>query len=382
MYVSRAFSKASVFLAASALALALAASGCKKAAPVPTDSSMTEAVQGRLAGDSALGAPAIQSSVKDGVVTLNGTVGSDAARSLAAVDAAQVPGIRTVVNNLTVEGPVAPPASEAAVPPVEAPPTAAPRERESRKIAGHEPKPAPIVRQEPAAQPSQEARVVPPPPPDRNMAAPVTRQAPPRPSFRNVTVPSGTVLPVRVTQTLDSATSQIGDSFSGVLASDVVVDGAIVLARGAAVTGRVSDVQGAAHYKGNSLLSVQLTGINRHGERLTVTSAPYTLQGKGRGKNTAEKVGGGAALGAILGGIFGGGKGAAIGAAAGGGVGAGANTVTKGEQVQIPSESIVRFQLSSPVPLRVSTGDNSFSGDDNGQPAPALQQRPDNQPPQ
>ena len=202
---------------------------------------------------------------------------------------------------------------------------------------------------------------------------------PPAPAFRNLTIPSGTAIPVRITQTLSSATSQIGDRFTGSVASDVIVDGITVIPAGAGVTGSVSDVQEAAHYKGSSLLSVQLTGINRQGDRLTVASAPYTLRGKGRGKNTAEKVGGGAALGAILGGIFGGGKGAAIGAAAGGGVGAGANTITKGEQVQIPSESLVRFSLSSPVTVRVSNGNTL----DNGATSqPALQRRPDNQPPQ
>jgi hypothetical protein len=92
---------------------------------------------------------------------------------------------------------------------------------------------------------------------------------------------------------------------------------------------------------------------------------PYTKQGEGRGKNTAEKVGGGAAVGAILGGILGGGKGAAIGAAAGGGVGAGANTVTRGQQVQIESETVVRFKLSDPIIVHVTTG-----GASSGTPAP------------
>jgi hypothetical protein len=61
-------------------------------------------------------------------------------------------------------------------------------------------------------------------------------------------------------------------------------------------------------------------------------------------------------VGAILGGIFGGGKGAAIGAAAGGGVGAGANSVTRGQQVQIVSETVVRFRLLDPIVVRVTTG--------------------------
>jgi hypothetical protein len=121
----------------------------------------------------------------------------------------------------------------------------------------------------------------------------------------------------------------------------------------------VDAVQDAAHFKGSSLLTVSLSSISRKGERIDVATEAYTKQGEGRGKNTAEKVGGGAAVGAILGGIFGGGKGAAIGAAAGGGVGAGANGVTRGQQVQIPSETVVRFKLSDPIIIHVTNGLNS-----------------------
>jgi hypothetical protein len=137
-------------------------------------------------------------------------------------------------------------------------------------------------------------------------------------------------------------------------------------------------VQEAAHYKGSSLLTVELTSINRRGEKLAITTEPYSVEGKGRGKNTAEKVGGGAAVGAILGGILGGGKGAAIGAAAGGGVGAGANTITRGEQVQIPSESLIRFRLTNSLALKVPTKNTESTTSTN----PDLQQRPGDQPPQ
>jgi hypothetical protein len=183
----------------------------------------------------------------------------------------------------------------------------------------------------------------------------------------NVTIAAGTSIPVRITQTLDSASTQTGDKFTGVVASDIVEDGVVVLPQGTPVTGRVDEAKDAAHFKGSSLLSISLTSISRRGERIDVASEPYTKQGEGRGKNTAEKVGGGAAVGAILGGILGGGKGAAIGATAGGGVGAGANTITRGQQVQIQSESVVRFKLSNPIMVRVTTGgggsqDNGAAG--------------------
>jgi hypothetical protein len=155
-----------------------------------------------------------------------------------------------------------------------------------------------------------------------------------------------------------------------------MADGLVAIRQGTAISGRVSAVQEAAHYKGNSLLTVELVSINRHGESLAVTSEPYSVQGKGRGTNTAAKVGGGAAVGAILGGIIGGGKGAAIGAASGGGLGAGANTITRGQQVQIPSESLINFKLTNTLAMRVSTSNTLSTGVTEGQ----GQRRPMNPP--
>jgi BON domain len=378
MYASRYLSAPRAFLAITALALAFGASGCKTSAPAAPadDASLTAAVQSRIFGDDALKSEPINSSVQDRIATLNGNVSSEAARSLAAADAAQVPGIKTVVNNLSVQAPAA--MTAAVVPPPPPPAPVAPKKLPTPKPAA-KPKPAPIVQQAAPAEPPpppQEAAVIPPPPPQQELPPPPP-PPPPAPEFRNITVPPDTTIPIRITQTLDSATTQQGETFTGTVATDIIEDGLVVIRQGTSVTGRVSAVQEAAHYKGSSLLTVELTSINRRGEKLAITTEPYSVEGKGRGKNTAEKVGGGAAVGAILGGILGGGKGAAIGAAAGGGVGAGANTITRGEQVQIPSESLIRFRLTNTLSLKVPTR-NTESTSSN----PDLQQRPGDQPPQ
>ncbi len=356
--------------------------GCKSTAPAVDDSGLTRSIQTQLAGDSTLAGLPIQSAVQNGVVTLNGTVANDAQRTIAARDAAGVAGVREVVNNLSVGTP--PPASVSSVAapltplPVPtknsaamvAPITPSRGARESRQR-----EPAPVERSQ------QTARQDSFPP-----AAPVQKAppAPAQPAFRNVTIPAGNSIPVRITQTLDSASTQEGQSFSGTVASDILSDGLVAIPAGSNVTGHVDAVQEAAHFKGSSLLTVSLTSISAKGNRLQVNSEPYTVEGKGRGKNTAIKTGGGAAVGAVLGGIFGGGKGAAIGAAAGGGLGAGSNAITRGQQVQIPSESVVRFRLTSPVSLRVRSDgartDRSVSPDQqNDQPDnsdPTLQRRP------
>lgn len=342
------------FAAVTALSLGLGLAGCKSttpAAPPVDDASLNAAVQSRLTGDSALATESIQAGVQNGVVTLNGTVSNDAARSLAAADAAQVAGIKTVVNNLSVQSAPAP-APVAAT----APPPPAPEPKPKKVVEKPKHAPAPVERHE-VAQATPAPAPAPAPTP-----APAAPAPPPEPEFRTVTIPSGTTIPVRITQTLDSASTQQGQSFSGTVATDVMADGLVAIRQGAHVSGRVTAVQEAAHYKGNSLLSIELTSLTRNGDTLSVSTQPYSVQGKGRGKNTIAKVGGGAAVGAILGGIFGGGKGAAIGSAAGAGVGAGANTVTRGEQVTIPSETLVNFTLTNTLSIQVPTSSTLSTG--------------------
>jgi hypothetical protein len=347
------------------LSFAMLLAGCKSTPPATDDASLNAKVASSLAADQNLSGQAIQASVSSGVVTLNGSVTSDSARTIATGDVAQIAGVKTVIDNLTVQGAPAtaalkpPPPAANAPPPSHSPSakTAKPSAMVAAAPPPPAPEPAPIVRNAPAPPP---APVLPP--------APVAAKAlppPPPPAPKIVTLPVGTTIPVRITQTLESGKTQTGDKFTGEIATDLIDDDMVVLPQGTPVTGHVDAAQDAAHFKGSSLLTLSLIAIDRKGERIEVSTEAYTKQGEARGKNTAEKVGGGAAIGAILGGILGGGKGAAIGAAAGGGAGAGANSVTRGQQVQIPSESVVRFRLLDPIQVRITpagaTPDNSSS---------------------
>jgi hypothetical protein len=354
MDARRIYSAARSIVIAGSLAMLLA--GCKSKPAATDDASLNAQVQSRLSADQNLSGQTIQASVSAGVVTLNGSVTSDTARSIATGDVAQIAGVKTVVDNLVVQAPPAtvapstPPAAAAATSP--APLPSAKSKKPEPMVTP--PTPAPIVRYAPAPQPQQVpvvARTPPPPLP----SAPV-------PVEHNMTLTAGTTIPVRITETLDSATTKAGDKFTGTIATDLIADGMVVLPQGTPVTGHVDAVQDAAHFKGASLLTISLSSINRKGGRIDVSSEAFTKQGEARGKNTAEKIGGGAAVGAILGGIFGGGKGAAIGAAAGGGVGAGANSVTRGQQVQIQSETVVRFRLLDPIVVRVTMGGEPMGG--------------------
>jgi hypothetical protein len=108
-------------------------------------------------------------------------------------------------------------------------------------------------------------------------------------------------------------------------------------------------VQSAGKFAGKSLLTLQLDRISAGGKYYNIQTDQYHREGSSRGKNTAEKVGAGAAIGAIIGGLAGGGKGAGIGAAAGGGIGGGVQAATKGQQIKLPSETVLNFTLQGPL---------------------------------
>jgi len=343
--------------------------GCKHAAQAPTapsDQQIASDIQKKLSGESALADGDIHVSVANGVATLSGTVNGDAERALAGTESGSIGGVKTVVNNLSVQPVPGPAPQQAAAPaPVEKPST-----RQSRKnsmqsqpapVQYAQPAPAPMQRPQPAPAYAQQA---PPPPP------PVA----PKPVVKEVTLAAGTVVPVRMTETLDSKTAQPNDVFHGSLSADLVVDGVVAMPRGTPVMGRVAAAKDAAHFKGSALLSLELTEATVRGRRVTLTTEAYNQQGAGRGKNTAEKAGGGAAFGAIIGALAGGGKGAAIGGLAGAGVGTGINAATRGQQVVIQSESIVTFRLQSPVMLSVTLSGRRDDVGDSGN-EPGLQRR-------
>jgi hypothetical protein len=151
---------------------------------------------------------------------------------------------------------------------------------------------------------------------------------------------------------VDSQTNHVGDRFRASLESDLVVDGIVFAPRGTDIYGRLANAQEAGHLTGKAQLKLELTDISLHGQLQPIITGEYEVAGKGRGENTAEKTAGGAAIGAIIGAVAGGGKGAAIGAAVGGGAGATVNVITSGEQVRVPSETVLDFRIEQPFTPR------------------------------
>src|SRR5208337_1907855 len=368
----RNFTKAGAVLLVLGLGLV---AGCHLHAVGRSDQQIANDIQVKIVGDQAIAGQNIQVSVAKGVSTLTGTVADPASRTLADYDSGSVPGVKLVVNDLAVlpAQPVPAPASQATesapAPATERRPAKATSpvrsgtQQEQTQIAPptvSQVAPPPAV---PQAAAQAEPASPPPPPP-----------APPKPVVKTVTLPAGTIIPVRITEELSSKSAQPNDVFHGSIAGNVEYWGVVAIPEGSTVIGRVVDAKDAAHFKGSALLSLELMEVTVRGEKITLVTENYTKQGEGRGKNTLEKTGGGAAFGSIIGAIAGGGKGAALGGLAGGAAGTGVNAVTRGQQVVFPSETLIDFRLETDMTFKVTISPKASAPADESR-EPGLQHR-------
>ena len=288
-----------------------------------SDQALTTDIQSKLYADATTKAANINVAVKDGVVTLSGDVPSSDVELEAMKVANAATGVRSVTDQLKVNAAMA-----SAPPPAQAPPPAS------------APAPAPEPAPAPAAAPTDTA---PPPAP----AETAQHEKPVEPVF--VTIPAGERVSVRMVDGIDSSKNSVGQEFQATLDSPITHGDRVVIPAGTPCAVALTNVASAGHIKGKSELSVRLSGIQYRGRMYQVDSTEIAQQGKSRGKQTAVRTGIGAAAGALIGGLAGGGKGAAIGSAVGGGAGFGVNALTHGPQVKIPSETVLAFQLQSPL---------------------------------
>ena len=189
-------------------------------------------------------------------------------------------------------------------------------------------------------------------PPARIEPENVTPAPPPLPEPHTVTLNAGMLLPVRLVDGLSSERNLPGDTFTGTLDKELVVDGFVIAERGARVEGKVVAAERSGKVKGVAALAVELTRLRTaDGQNIALRTDSFERHAEETHNQDAAKVGGGAALGAIIGAIAGGGKGAAVGAAAGGAAGAGGVLLTRGKEARLPSETRINFRLRAPVTI-------------------------------
>jgi|DewCreStandDraft_4_1066084.scaffolds.fasta_scaffold06914_5 hypothetical protein len=270
--------------------------------------------------------------------------------------------------NRAVEEPKAPaPVPKRTAEPVRA---AAPRSAPSRKAAQaiaprQEARPVEMAQASPPVQPAaaqppvaQDVRVFPPqasePQPAAETAKPaaIEKPAPPKREPRTVTVPAGTLIPVRLRDAVSTERHSAHDAFFATLDAPLIVEGLVIAERGALVRGRVVEATGSGRVKGRAALTLQLDELSTSdGQKVEIRTDPFRHEAESGVKADVAKAGVAAGIGAAIGAIAGGGRGAAIGAAIGGAAGAGGAMATRGKPAELPSETRLTFRLSEPVTL-------------------------------
>jgi hypothetical protein len=235
--------------------------------------------------------------------------------------------------------------------PAENPPSQVPVRTPAKKLKTKQvPKAAaaPVQQLKVAPKPVQEAQAE----PVLNTPA-VVQTAPVEPVAKpqRITIPAGTLIPIRMIDSADSRTDQVGQTYRGSIDTDIAINDQVVLPKGSDTRLKLTVVSSASKLSGKSELQLELERIVVWGTSYVVVSNAVERTAEAEGPKTARDIGIGAAIGAVIGAIAGGKKGAAIGAGVGAGSGVAVAASTKGEQVLVPSESRLEFRLEQPVEI-------------------------------
>jgi len=346
-------------------AMVAGAAGAQDSKPLP-DAQIESNVLRALASAPELSTQNIQTSTVYGTVTLSGNVHDEDLRVKAENLAARAPGVKKVVDQLTLGDtppPVGAPAEQAqAAPDASGPPPGqvlqsdgtyapAPADDQSADAA--------MQAQNGQADPSQPAapNQAPPPPARRPMYQNYGPGGPGGPqggqlAGQPVTVPAGAPLQIRINRGLDSNHIKPGTPFDGMIMADVIAGGAVAIPRGALVQGVVIDAKKAGALKGEGALSLQLNSVTLGGVVYPLVTDVWQREGKDKTTSTVNNAVGFGALGAIIGAVAGGGAGAAIGAGVGAGAGVANSAASPRGQIIIPPESVLHFKTSAPTDLK------------------------------
>jgi len=180
------------------------------------------------------------------------------------------------------------------------------------------------------------------------------KKTPPAPVVKKVTLEAGTPITVRTTSTISTKAASTGEHFTASLEEPLMAGMKMIAPKGARVDGVVVESDKGGRVKGKAVLAVTLASLTTgSGKRVEIATNTIGNQAKSAKKKDAMKVGIGAAVGTVIGAIAGGGKGAAIGAGVGAGAGGAGVLLTRGNAAEIPSETVLHFELAGPVTVTV-----------------------------
>ena len=193
--------------------------------------------------------------------------------------------------------------------------------------------------------------------PESSTASEDAGEAPPAPNGeqrlytpkRRLIVPAGTVIRVRLAQTIDTKHVRAGDRFSATLDAPILVHDQTVVPKGTTFEGHITEAKASGRMKGRGVLALALDSFRLHGARHSIQTAADVHTSKAHKKRNLAFIGGGSGFGAGIGAIAGGGVGAAIGAGAGAVAGTTTAFITGKRNVKLPVETPLQFSLRSNI---------------------------------
>jgi hypothetical protein len=164
----------------------------------------------------------------------------------------------------------------------------------------------------------------------------------------DVRVPAGTVIPVRLSTTVSSATSNAEDKVLATVRTDVRAGGRVVIPAGSELRGHVVSARRSGRVKGVASLVLDFDRVEIGGRSYEIDTRRLSVVAETTHGRDAKIIGGGAGAGALVGAIADGKEGAAKGLVIGGAAGTGAVLGTRGKEVTLPAGSRWRLRLARP----------------------------------
>ena len=176
----------------------------------------------------------------------------------------------------------------------------------------------------------------------------------PASAAQRVTVPVGTVIPLRMDTTLNSESSRVGDSFTATVFRDVIINRYVAVPVNSKVQGHVTRVDDADRTSSPGTIAVAFDRLIFPNNRSVAVDGTLTtlsdearrniegdideenrVEGSGRTRRSIVFIGGGAGAGALIGALTGGGKGAAVGSGIGAVLGTLGVLLSKGDDAEV-----------------------------------------------
>jgi type IV secretion system protein VirB10 len=182
-----------------------------------------------------------------------------------------------------------------------------------------------------------------------------------------LTIPSGTRVPLALKQSVSTKNAREGDAVYAVTTFPVVINERIVIPAGTYVQGRISSVKRGGHIKGRAEVlmhfstliypsgyTVVLPGAIENvpgAEKTSMKDEEGTIRQDSQTGEKAKTVATAAGTGAVIGGLSNGVKGGLIGAGIGGGIGTAIGLFSRGNDVRLEAGTTLEMVIQREVPL-------------------------------